>query len=88
MDSVAAGFSLHPPDFWQHPQPVLDPQHRLCLSEQASTPASGACTAPWSGVGVHYFLLSLGRPGRWVPSDGDTGLFTSSALALRDSWGS
>lgn len=76
MGGVPAEFPSHPPGFRQHPQCVLDPQHCLRLSEQASTPVFGAFTAsPGAGCGGSIFPLSLGRPARWSPGDRVTGPF-------------
>lgn len=82
MGGVAAGFPVHPPDFRQHPQWVLDPQHRVHLSEQASTPAleltqpteagwalgdSASCSA-WGRL-EGGFLVS-GQHGFFLPARG------------------
>lgn len=45
-------------------------------------PSFGVYTAHRGGVGGLCFLLSLGRPGRWMPSDRATGLFTSAVLTV------
>lgn len=41
VGGVSAGLALCPPGFWLHPQRVLDPQHRIGPSEQASAPVGG-----------------------------------------------